>query len=309
MNNRITTLLGNEVFLSDGGLETDMFFNKGIDLTHMAAFTLYDMQGGKQILDAYYTDYLKLALRYRVNFILETPTWRCNKDWGAKLGYTPADLDKINRIAVEHMKSMRQAFETDSTHIIISGNIGPRGDGYTPTDMLNVATAESYHSDQIATFKNAGVDLVSAFTMNYLDEALGIVNAAMKMEIPVVISFTLETDGRLPDGGTFENAIETVDRTTGSYPLYYMVNCAHPLHFKDKLGSLETLKRVKGLRANSSTKSHEELDNSVEIDKGDMDLLAREYLDLRNSLPALSVIGGCCGTDHTHIARICETIL
>ncbi len=207
------------------------------------------------------------------------------------------------------MKAMRQAFETDRSRIIISGNIGPRGDGYKPSDMLNVAEAESYHSDQIATFKDAEADLVSAFTMNYLEEALGGVNAARVKEIPVVISFTLETDGRLPDGGTFENAIETLDRTTGNYPLYYMVNCAHPLHFKNKLGSEKTLKRVKGLRANSSTKSHEELDNSVEIDKGDMDLLAREYLDLRNSMPALSVIGGCCGTDHTHIERICESLL
>lgn len=308
MENRLEKLLGNEPFISDGGLETDMIFNRGIDLPHNAAFTMYDLATGKDVLNSYFIDFIKLALQYKVNFILETPTWRSNPEWGAKLGYAQKDLSRINAEAVEHMQSIRAEFETETTQIVVSGNIGPRGDGYKPGLLMNEADAAQYHLPQIEVFRDSGVDMVSAFTMNYVEEALGIVNAAKSREMPVVISFTVETDGALPSGEPLEEAIATIDQSTENYPLYYMINCAHPQHFKKILDRPGTAARLKGIRANSSSKSHEELDNSVVIDKGDKELLASEYKMIHDKLPGISVIGGCCGTDHTHIEQMCKKL-
>ena len=149
--------------------------------------------------------------------------------------------------------------------------------------------------------------MVSAITMNYVEEAIGIVKAAHTNNIPVVISFTVETDGKLASGDTLEAAVETVERATGAAPASYMVNCAHPTHFDDVLsGRSSWTNRVRGLRANASTKSHAELDVATELDAGNPQELGQQYHELRRRLPQLSVLGGCCGTDHRHIVAICN---
>jgi len=300
--------LSSSTFMTDGGLETDLIFNKGIDLPEFAAFDLLKSSDGKQTLKNYYRDYLVIAKKKCKGFVLEAPTYRANPDWIVKIGYTLDDLQVIHNSAIKELEDLRNEFEDDNFKVPISICIGPRGDGYVPSNLMTAQEAEEYHSSQIKVVAKANADLVSALTINYNDEAIGIVNAAKKHHIPVVISYTVETDGNLPSGQSLKDAISSLDSVTNNYVSYFMINCAHPEHFKDVLNPNESwTKRIKGLRANASNKSHAELDESEILDIGNKEELAKDYSDLKGHLPNLSIIGGCCGTDSTHLESICET--
>ncbi len=300
--------LSSSTFMTDGGLETDLIFNKGIDLPEFAAFDLLKSSDGKQILKNYYQDYLVIAKKKCKGFVLEAPTYRANPDWVVKIGYSLDDLQIIHNTAIEELEDLRNEFEDDNFKVPISVCIGPRGDGYVPSNIMTAEQAEEYHSSQINVVSNTNADLVSALTINYNDEAIGIVNAAKKHHIPVVISYTVETDGNLPSGQSLKDAISSLDKATNNYVSYFMINCAHPEHFKGVLNPNESwTKRIKGLRANASKKSHAELDESETLDIGNREELANDYCDLRTHLPNLSIIGGCCGTDSTHLESICES--
>ena len=298
------------IFLTDGGLETDLIFNHNINLPHFATFPLVENPLHKDTLLKYYLDYLEIAKNKKTGFILESATWRANKDWGFKLGYTPEDLKRINTIAIEQLKILKDDYSKDINNIFVSGCIGPRGDGYQTKNVMSAQEAKQYHNAQIATFKFAQADLVTALTINYKDEALGIVKAAQENEIPVVISFTLETNGHLPSGESLQKVIDIIDDETNSYPIYYMINCAHPSHFFNKIKGMDECKlRIKGIRANASCKSHEELDESTELDSGDILDLSNWHKKLKSQLPELTVYGGCCGTDASHVESICNHVL
>jgi len=294
------------IFLTDGGLETTLIFQHGIDLPHFAAFVLLDSPEGRESLQKYYEAYLAIARDRGVGFVLDSPTWRANPDWGAKLGYDAAALKAVNVRSMRFLDGLRVLWEKPNLPCILSGAIGPRGDGYKAGNM-DAAEAETYHEPQIAAFVEGGADLVTAYTLNSINEATGIARAAKAHGIPAVISFTVETNGRRVDGQTLGEAIETVDHETQSAPEYFMINCAHPTHFQTALKSGEGwMKRIQGVRANASTKSHAELDESETLDAGDPRDLGERYLNLRRSFPAMRILGGCCGTDHRHVAAICE---
>jgi S-methylmethionine-dependent homocysteine/selenocysteine methylase len=291
----------------DGGLETTLTFLEGIELPCFAAFPLLLDTDGRRRLESYFEPFIRMALDRKVGFVLDTPTWRSNTDWGAKLGYSMEQLVDVNRRAVVWAIDLKGKFASPTTRIVVNGVVGPRGDGYRVDAKMTAEEARTYHNPQIETFHNAGAEMVSAITMNYVEEAIGIVKAAQASNIPVVISFTVETDGKLASGDTLGAAIETVERATGAAPAYYMVNCAHPTHFDDVLSDHASwTNRVRGLRANASTKSHAELDVATELDAGNPQELGQQYRELRRRLPQLSVLGGCCGTDHRHIVAICD---
>jgi homocysteine S-methyltransferase len=270
---------------------------------------LITTDAGREKLRKYFRPYLELAKLRKVGFILDTPTWRASSDWAAKLGFSPDQLIAANRLSVDFLVGLRKDYAGDVEPLIINGVIGPRGDGYKVETRMSPDEAERYHSGQMAVFSDSDADMVSAVTINYLDEALGILRAAQAHRMPLVISFTVETDGQLPSGERLRQAIETADHVSGSYPLYYMINCAHPEHFEDVLSAGPWLKRIRGIRANSSTKSHAELDAATELDIGDMHNLAHRYSALRDKLPNLVVLGGCCGTDHRHLTAISDACL
>lgn len=293
------------LFLTDGGLETTLIFHQGLELPMFEAFTLLESERGRAALHTYYDRYAVMAVANGLGFILESPTWRANPDWAAKLGYDRDRLARINRAAVEMMRAVRDEHETARSPFVVSGNMGPRGDGYDPGTLMTAAEAEAYHSWQMRVLAEAGADLVSAFTMTNVPEATGIARAAKAAGIPCVISFTVETDGRLPDGETLAEAIDAVDRATAGAPAYYMINCAHPTHFGDALRmSGSWIERLRGIRANASRLSHAELDNSSELDIGNPQQLGEEHAELLRRLPHLNVLGGCCGTDHRHVGCI-----
>ena len=293
------------LFLTDGGLETYLVFDEGVELPCFASFPLLEQAEGRDRLANYFARFMKLATDNKLGFVLDTATWRANADWGAKLGYDAAGLRRINRSAVAFADGLRANLANAGEPIVISAVIGPRGDGYVAGSEMSVEAAKSYHRAQVTTFAGTAADMVAAITMTNVPEATGIVHAAREAGMPVVISFTLETDGRLPSGTTLPDAIAAVDDATGGYPAYFMINCAHPTHFQHVLDGQWT-RRIGGLRANASAKSHAELDAATSLDNGDPVTLGAQYRDLRRLLPRATVLGGCCGTDHRHVMHICE---
>jgi S-methylmethionine-dependent homocysteine/selenocysteine methylase len=302
--------LSNDLFLTDGGLETTLLFREGFNLPEFAAFDLLRSEIGYKALKNYFRTYANLARDYQMGCILESATWRANPDWGTQLGYTQATLKEANYRAIALLHDIRQEYQTAQTPIVISGCLGPRGDGYVPAAAMTAPQAKAYHQPQIDLFRDADADMVAAFTLNYVQEAIGIVWAAQASEMPVAISFTVETDGRLPTGQSLAEAIAQVDAATNTAPVYYMINCAHPTHFADVLVAGEAwLERIRGIRANASTKSHAELNESEILDDGNPAQLGSQYRELRERFPQITVLGGCCGTDHRHVEAICKACL
>lgn len=299
-----------DLFITDGGLETTLIFHQGIDLPEFASFDLLKHDTGYQALQNYFRTFINLARHYQSGLILDSVTWRANADWGAKLGYSSAALAEVNRNAIALLQDIRNEYETQQTRIVISGCIGPRGDGYIPANAMTTSEAADYHRPQIETFCDSDADLVTAYTLNYAEEAIGIAQAAQSVGMPVAISFTVETDGNLPTGQTLKDAIAQVDSATNHAPLYYMINCAHPTHFADTLSTGEPwLDRIRGIRANSSRKSHAELNESETLDEGNPEELGYQYIELKQKLKNLNILGGCCGTDYRHIEAICKACL
>ena len=301
--------LSDKWFITDGGLETTLVFEKGYDLPAFAAFDMLRRDGGAQVLKNYFEPYIQLAKKNQLGFVLESPTWRASRDWGRQIGYDSKALEAINRRSIALLTQIRQQHETEVSHMVISGCIGPRSDGYTVTEKMTANQARQYHLEQITTFSRTEADLVTAFTLNYAEEAIGITRAAKSMAMPVAIGFTVETDGRLPSGQPLGEAITAVDQATADGPAYYMINCAHPTHFAQTLAVDEPwIDRIRAVRANASAKSHAELDAAEELDIGDPLDLGRHYAHLQTILPHLTVVGGCCGTDHHHVDAICRSV-
>jgi homocysteine S-methyltransferase len=293
------------LFVTDGGIETTLIFHQGLDLPEFAAFDLLKDDAGTEELRRYYAPYVRLARERGAGLVLESPTWRASPGWAEKIGYSEEQLDALNRKAIALMEELRAGTD-GGTPIVISGCIGPEGDGYAPETMLTAEEAERYHATQIGTFADTAADMVTAITMTYPEEAIGVARAAAKAGLPSAISFTVETDGRLPNGQALAGAVQQTDDETDGAPAYYMINCAHPTHFEAVLAEGgEWVGRIGGLRANASTKSHSELDESEELDDGDPADLAARHAALKSHLPAVNVLGGCCGTDERHVDAIC----
>ncbi len=297
--------------LTDAGMETVLIFEEGIDLPHFAAFPLVDTPDGQAALQRYYRPFLELARDRGTGFVLSAPTWRANPDWGALLGYDEDGLAAVNRRAVAFTEAVRDevlaAGERD--RVILEAFVGPRSDAYRPTMLMSAGEAERYHATQLRTLAGTGCQQIGVLTLAYVDEAIGIVRAATAVGLPAVIGFTVETDGHLPSGSSLEEAITAVDDATDGAAAGFMINCAHPTHFADALPSGEARLRITALRANASRLSHAELDVAEELEAGDPADLAARYVALRERLPALSVLGGCCGTDVSHVTAICDAWL
>jgi homocysteine S-methyltransferase len=294
--------LSGGLFVTDGGLETDLIFNRGFELPEFAAFVLLDDAAGMSALMDYYEGFLEIARERRTGFILGTPTWRANSEWGQRLGYDAARLADANKRWADVLAELRSAWAHTDLPVVLDGQIGPRGDGYVPGEQMTSDEAAAYHDHQIRTFAETPIEMVTAMTVNYAEEAVGVARSAAEHDLPSVISFTVETDGRLATGQPLAEAIDQVDSETRSAPAYFMVNCAHPTHFED----IQLSERIRGIRANASKRSHAELDESEELDRGDPAELADGYERLRDRLPNLTILGGCCGTDHRHVAAITE---
>jgi S-methylmethionine-dependent homocysteine/selenocysteine methylase len=291
--------------LTDGGLETSLIFRQGVELPEFAAYPLVADAGGRAALEAYWAPYLAVGRELGVPMLVDSPTWRANPDWGARLGHDRDRLRSLNAAAVGFARDIARQLPAAS----VNGVVGPRGDGYVVTDTMSADEAADYHSEQLAALVDAGVDQVSALTFTYPDEAIGFVRAAAALTTPAVVSFTVETDGNLPSGHSLRDAIGQVDAATRRAAAGFMVNCAHPTHFDSALTDGEWLARIVGVRPNASALSHAEIDAADTLDDGDPDDLAQRCRALADRLPSLNVLGGCCGTDERHVRALATACL
>lgn len=291
-----------ELFLTYVGMETDLLFNRGVDLQGFALYPLLESENGRALLREYFAGMIALGRKWGVGVILESPTWVASRDRGAAIGYAPERIMQLNQQAVALMVEARADIVDVPT--VISGNIGPRDDAYTPNEQMSSDEAERYHTEQISALAETDIDVVSGYTLAYSAEAIGIVRAARRFGLPVVIAFTVETDGNLPTGASLETAISEVDGATESYAAYFMINCAHPDHFEQVLADGPWMQRIKGIVANASRCSHAELDNAEQLDDGDPNALGNQLSQIRRRFPHIRVLGGCCGTDMRHIEQI-----
>ena len=288
------------VAMTDGGIETVLLFRDGFELPCFASFPLLADERGRAALRRYFAQFLDLAQERGMAFVLDTATWRANPDWGARLGYDGDALAAVNRDAVAFARELADG----RRDVTVSGLLGPRGDGYVVGERMTAEQAADYHAWQIGVLRDAGVDRITALTLSYPAEAIGVVLAAAAVGVAVVPSFTVETDGRLPDGTSVAEAVATVDAATGAAAEFFLINCAHPTHIAAGLDGARSLQRIGGLRVNASALSHAELDEAEELDEGDPVALARDNAALRDALPSIRLLGGCCGTDHRHVAEI-----
>ena len=290
------------VFLGYFGMETDLIFNQGVDLPGFASYPLLETVKGREILRGYCSDLVGLAREVGAGVVLESPTWVANRDRGAEIGYDPERLHQLNRAGIDLIREVRD--DNADVETVLSCAVGPRHDAYNPESYMSVAEAKQYHSEQISSVADTGLDMIDASTLAYPNEAAGIALAARDASLPVVVGFTVETDGKLPSGHSLEEAIRFVDATTDDVVAYYLINCAHPDHFDNVLEDAPWMSRVRGVIANASRCSHEELDNFEVLDDGDPVELGELIGGIRACFPHISVVGGCCGTDMRHMTEI-----
>ncbi len=293
-------------FLCYTGIETELIFNKNVDLPGFATFPLLETDEGREMLRQSYLEQVEVARTFGCGVTFETVSWVANKDRAAKLGYGPKQLDDICQQSVRFARSVSD--EVGDVPILISGQVGPRGDGYRPELQMDDEEAKQYHAQQMASFAAERPDIVSAFTIGYPEEAIGIIRAAQKHLLPVAVSFTVETDGLLPTGMPLGEALDAVDAATDQFAEYFMINCAHPEHFLPNFDGGPWLERLAGVVVNASRCSHEELDNATVLDDGDPDELAVYLGMIKNKQPHFKIFGGCCGTDMRHMRKIAEAI-
>lgn len=296
--------IGAELLLAYVGMETDLLFNRGVDLPGFASYPLLETEDGRALLEEYMWDMIALGKEKGIGVILESPTWVANRDRGSAIGYTPEQLMRLNQQAIALMAEVHA--NTGDVPTVISANLGPREDAYAPDNQMSAEDAETYHSEQISALAETEVDVVSGYTLAYAAEAIGVVRSARCFNLPVVISFTLETNGKLPTGSTLKDAMSEVDAATNGYAAYFMINCAHPDHFNAILDGGDWMQRLKGIVANASKCSHAELDEAKELDDGNPIELAEQLADIRQRFPQIKVLGSCCGTDMRHMAKIAD---
>jgi homocysteine S-methyltransferase len=297
--------LNGDLYVAYTGMETDLMFTQSVDLPGFASYPLLESEEGRTQLKGYFRDLIAVGEEHGIGVILESPTWVANRDRGAAIGYAPAQLIDLNKQAIAHMCDARD--ELGDLPTVISANIGPRADAYAPDEQMSAEEAEVYHTEQISALAETDVDVISGYTLAYPAEAIGIVRAAKRFGLPVVIAFTVETDGRLPTGASLKKAITEVDSATDGYAAYFMINCAHPDHFGNVLTDGPWMLRVRGIVANASRCSHAELDEAEELDDGNPVELGQQLAEIRRRFPRISVLGGCCGTDMRHMSSIART--
>ena len=300
--------LSGDLFLMDAGLETDIIFNHGVEIPEFAAHTLLSDPKGREALVNYFREFLALAGATGAGFILGDLTWKAHVHWAKDLGASEADLRQANHDAVAFNSELRDEFSENAKPIVLDAVIGPRGDAYAPEEQIAAHEAEQYHSKQIGWLTETEADMVTALTFTQSDEAIGVVRAARAAELPIVVSFTVETDGNLPTGQPLGAAIQAVDDATEQTAAYFMVNCAHPDHFFHVLGDEAWTRRIRGIRCNASRKSHAELDQSEVLDDGDPVELGEQYRAIKERLSWLNVFGGCCGSDLRHVTQIAKAL-
>ncbi len=302
--------LTGKLCLTEGGIETYMQYKKGHAFRHFCLFDLMDRPEARADLRTYHEDLIKVALKHKVGAILDGVHYRTSRDWGELLGYSKQGLKEVVIQGIEFYKDLARQYQTADSPMPVSGVVGPRGDAYKVGRIMSADEAEDYHAEQLETMKQAGADFATALTFSQVDEAIGVVRAAQAIDLPVVVSFALGAGGRLKTGVDLSDAIETVDEATGNGPVYFMINCTHPVDFAPAFKAPGPwVKRLCGLRPNASSLAHGVLCQLGHLEEGNPVELGQQMADMARRFSHITVWGGCCGTDAVHVDEIAKAVL
>lgn len=297
------------LYLTEGGTETEIIYRHGHGLREFAMFELMDRPAALADLGDMYRRYLDAAARHGFGALMAGFDYRASPDWGKKLGYSRAGLEEVQHRCIAFLRDAAAPYRQELPDVAICGCVGPRGDAYALNRTITAEEAEDYHSVQIATLKDCGVDLVWAATINNVPEAVGISRAAARAGLPLNLSFTLTETHRLRSGPSLREAIARTDAEAGAArPDSYGVNCSHPVEFEPALEPGDWLRRIRSLRPNAARMEKVALCKLGHIEEGDPEELGREMGALARRLPAVDIWGGCCGTWDRHLDRIARQV-
>lgn len=303
----IKEIINNNVIIITGGIGTTLIYKYNIQLQDFSSINLLKDYKKKEIIKKIYTEFIELAKKYNIYLIVDTFSWRLNKDWIIKSDNKYSELDFFNKESVKIATDLKNIYDK----IIVNGEIGPRYEGYYIKNKIDIEESKNYHIEQIKVFKGI-VDTITAVLMNHISETLGIVLAAKEVGIPIIVSFTLDINNKLPSGETVEEAITKIDNDTEKYVICYIFNCVNPkyiLDFFKENKNKKWIERIKGIKPNASVKTHEELDKLNELDTGDIDLLSNNCGEIKKICKNVNIFGGCCGTNVEHTEKIYKTVI
>jgi homocysteine S-methyltransferase len=305
-----------KTFMTFAGIETYLMFLQRFPLREFCAFEVLDHDDAwEQTSREFLRPIADACARNGHGLIADSFVWRASPAYVAQLGYREADVSRFNREGVRRVRKLISEWRAEAgvsdtaTPVIVSADVGPRGDAYQGGE-ISIDEAVAYHTPQMQALADSEVDLVVALTMTSVNETVGLARVAKEHGVPIGVSATVETDGSLPTGWSLAEFVMRVDDATDGYPVFHMVNCAHPQHLAPTLAAAREsgapwVDRIKGFRANASTRSHDELDNSPELDRGDVADLAKQMAGMHADF-SLKIVGGCCGTDAEHIQAIAK---
>jgi S-methylmethionine-dependent homocysteine/selenocysteine methylase len=297
-----------ELFLTEGGTETEIMYKWGFELPHFAMFSLLENRDAMSAMRGIFRRYLDVVAKHEMSAMLTGLDYRASPDWGALLGYSPEALADANHRSIDFLRDVARDYSGDIRRTLVGGCIGPRGDAYQLNRSITSTEAEDYHAVQLTTLKQADVDFACAMTFNNTAEAIGVTRAAARIGVPLVISLTVDATGRLKSGLTVAEAIETIDARTGAMPAFYMLNCSHPVEFASALADGEWIRRVRGIRPNASKMEKLALCKLGHLEEGDPVELGRLMGDLARRHCHMDVWGGCCGTAEVHLDEIARNV-
>lgn len=273
---------------------------------HIAMAGLIYESKGLKALSELWNGYIDIARRYGLPFLATTPTRRANKDRISLSRYS-------ERIIGDNVRFLRNIQKKADINMYVGGLMGCRGDAYTANGALSEEDAYNFHKWTAEHFLKAEVDFLYAGIMPSLPEAAGLAKAASDMNLPYIISFTIQGNGMLIDGTSISDAIQYIDSVTENKPAIYMSNCIHPgilfQALSQPFNQTSLVKeRFRGIQANTSPLSYVELDNSLELKCSDPETWADEMIRL-SEISDIKIWGGCCGTNNRHMECLVKRLV
>ena len=296
-------------YMCEGGTETEVMYKHGFELPHFAMFPLLENPDAVSVMREMFRNYLKIAAKHRMSALMGGLDYRASPDWGTLLGYSSAGLAEANLRAIDFLRDIAKEYVREIPQILIQGILGPRGDAYSTNHTITENEAEDYHSIQLATLKQANVDLAFAMTFNNIPESIGLARAAAKIEIPLAISLSLDSSSRLNSGPSLAQAIQKIDSATHGSTAFYLVNCVHPVEYEPALVAGDWIKRIRGVRPNASKMDKMSLCKLGYLEQGDPVELGKQVGDLMSRYSHMDICGGCCGTWDVHLDEIGKNVL
>jgi homocysteine S-methyltransferase len=263
---------------------------------------IYEANGRKGLEDIYYS-YAAIAREARLPLLLCAPTWRIDQGRVAEAGVPLT----INGDAVNFMHGFKARHASAEAEIVVGALLAPKNDCYSPGAALTRSQAAEFHGWQIDQLAAAESEVIIAQTMPAVSEALGMADRLARSGRPYIISFVINRFGRVLDGTVLAEAMAIIDQEAAAPPTGYMVNCVYPTFLDAEHQGPDFFTRLIGIQANASSKDHDQLDGSEQLQQDPLADWGKNMVHLHRRY-GVKILGGCCGTDHRYLRYLVESL-